>query len=331
MSVVVYDTEEFHKESPIIDVVTVWYNRGYRVVESIGSIIEQDMSGFRVFAVNDGSTDDTAEQLAAMIPVARRHGVELVVWNKENEGFTRSLKRCIEERTTAPFIGLHGAGDISYPTRLSTLLALIQRDDSYAAAGCGVRTVGRDGAFRGNRQYDGVAQRDLIRGTIPKPATHECSIIRRSSYDAIDGYREFFQYAQDSDLWIRLSRIGRIVNTPEILFDKIEIAESVSADWRRSLTQRKYSTLAIQAGIAVDRGDDDPIVRLTEARRSSGSRNDNAWERAVDPRLLLQRFRFGKRIGAAVRDGHIDIAAGITAHLVGTWLRAIAWRLSGRR
>ncbi len=309
--------------APIIDVVTVWYNRAYRVAESIGSIIAQDLTGYRVFAVDDGSTDDTLERLREMVAPARERGVELVVWAKENEGFTRSLKRCIEERTTAPYIGLHGSGDISYPSRLSTLLALLETDAGNAAAGCGVRVVTPDGNTLSTRTFDGIAPRDLVHGKVPKPATHECAVIRRSAYESIGGYREFFRYAQDSDLWVRLSRVGTIVNTPEILFEKVAIAESVSADWRKSLAQRKYSTLALQAGIAVDRGQVDPIPEL--AAISDGTN----WQRAVDPRQLLARFRFWKRIGGAIRDGRWREAVGLLQELIAAYFAAVVWWLRG--
>ncbi len=307
----------------LVDVVTVWYNRGYRVAESIGSIIQQDLKGYRVFAVDDGSTDDTGQRLEEMVEPARKNGVELIVWSKENEGFTRSLKRCIEERTSAPFIGLHGAGDISYPQRLSTLLELLQKDERYVAAGCGVRVLDDRGQERSRRIVDEFPQRNLVNGVFPKPATHECAVIRRTAYDVIGGYREFFKYAQDSDFWIRLSRIGPIVNTPTILFEKVGIPESVSADWRKSLLQRKYSTLALQAGKAVDQGRPDPIPNIA----ANGETN---WERAVDPRLLLKRFRFGRRIAATLRDGRIAAAAGLSAEAFKAAVRSIEWTITRR-
>lgn len=327
------------EDVPTVDVVTVWYNRGYRVEASIGSIITQDLARYRVFAVDDGSTDDTVSRLRAMVGPARERGVELIVWAKENEGFTRSLKRCIEEKTTAPLIGLHGAGDISHPRRLSTLVDLLAKSERYAAAGCGVQITSPEGTPIGLRTLDGAAPRDLQNGRVPKPATHECAIIRRSAYDAIGGYREFFRYAQDSDLWIRLSRVGEIVNTPEILFDKVAIQESVSADWRRSLLQRKYSTLALQAGIAVDNGEADPIPTIAAGRatrvdtaRSTGDNAgpnrreaDRSWERAVDPRILLSRFHFWKRIGASIRDGRLNDAAGLTKEVLTEYGRAFLW------
>lgn len=296
--------------------VTVWYNRGYRVADSIGSIINQDIERYRVLAVDDGSTDDTRERLETMVAPARDRGVELVVWAKENEGFTRSLKRCIEEWTTAPYIGLHGAGDISLPSRLSTLVALLEADRRHVAAGCGVRVVDPDGTTLFTKTLDGVAPRDLASGTVPKPATHECAVIRRSAYDAIGGYREFFQYAQDSDLWVRISRVGPVLNTPEILFEKVRIPESVSADWQKSLLQRKYSTLAIQCGIAFDAGDGDFIDDL----------DTSDWQQLVNPYYLLGRFRFWRRIGSAILRRRGREALGLLLEYVRTVVRLVIWR-----
>ncbi len=299
-----------------IDVVTVWYNRAYRVEESIGSIIHQDFEGYRVFAVDDGSTDDTRARLEAMIPAARRAGVELIVWGKDNEGFTVSLKRCIEERTTAPFIGLHGSGDVSSPRRLSVLFRLLQENKEAVAAGCSVRVRSPEGRVIHTRIRDGIAPRNLVDNVIPKPATHECAVIRRKDYDAIGGYRPFFRYAQDSDLWIRLSRRGPIVNTADILFDKITIPESVSASWKKSLLQHKYSTLAIQNGIVVDRGGTDMIPLLDPLD----------WERSVDPRRLLQRFPFLRRGVSAAIHGRSGEAIGLAGEYMKTLGRTFTWR-----
>lgn len=290
------------------------------------------MCGYRVFAVDDGSTDDTAEHLRRMIEPARQRGVELVVWSKNNEGFTRSLKRCIEEKTTAPFIGLHGSGDVSYPARLSTLLELIQQNEHTVAAGCGVRVVTPKGETITTRTYEGIAVRDLPNGTIPRPATHECTLIRRSAYEAIGGYREFFYFAQDSDLWIRLSRLGTVVNTGTVLFDKVEIPQSISADWKKSLIQRKYSTLALQAGLAVDRGERDPIEEIvTSADPGETEPPSRRWQRCVDPRLLLSRFSFRRRIARAVFRFRFGAALGLARELVVTRVRAIIWSLRSLR
>lgn len=304
---------------PKIEVVTVWYNRAYRVQESIGSILSQEMEGYRVIAVDDGSTDDTAARLKEMESVAAAAGVELLLWSKENQGFTRSLKRAIEEKSSAPYIALHGSGDISLPKRLSTLLAILEKNPSYAAAGCGVRVTGPGGDTLAVRQKEGVAERDLERGVIPKPCTHECTLIRRSAYEQIGGYRGFFRFAQDSDLWIRLSRVGEIVNTPEVLFEKVLIPESVSANWRKGVLQKKYSTLAIQNGLAVDRGEGDFIERI----------DHHEWQRAVDPVLFARRFHFGRRIYKAAKRGALGEAFGLSWEFLWTGASALRRALAG--
>jgi hypothetical protein len=89
-------------------------------------------------------------------------------------------------------------------------------------------------------------------------------MFRRDAYVAVGGYRRQFRYAQDVDLWWRLSAHGGARCIDEVLYDYRFAPGCISAD--RADMQRKFATLATTANAARLRGDsEEPFLDQAEA------------------------------------------------------------------
>jgi hypothetical protein len=59
------------------------------------------------------------------------------------------------------------------------------------------------------------------------------SVFRRSAYEKVGGYRAQFYFAQDLDLWVRLTEVGDYAVVPEVLYQAVVTPDSISGRHRR--------------------------------------------------------------------------------------------------
>lgn len=238
---------------PRVSVVSAFYNRGSRVRESVGSVLAQTYPNLELVIVDDGSTDDTLAELQAF------DDPRLTIISRGNRGFVASINEAIRASTGA-FVAIHGSGDLSFPERIARQAQVLIDDPAIGVVGCWVEddeTVG-DGTlvFRppaGLPFHQALLGRNLF--------THGETMFRRALYDQVGGYREFFRYAQDRDLWLRISRHAEYAIVPEILYRRFKPAGGVSADPQKLVLQAYLSDFAVQCAQAVDRGEADPLER----------------------------------------------------------------------
>jgi len=238
---------------PLVSVVSAFYNRGDRVAESVGSILAQTYPNLEVVIVDDGSRDDTLAQLQAL------NDPRLRIITRENRGFVASINEAVRA-SRGEIVAIHGSGDLSLPDRIARQAQALIDDATIGVVGCWVENdeTGAEGsrlfqAPGGLPFHTTLLKRNLF--------THGEAMFRRSLYDRVGGYREFFRFAQDRDLWLRISRFAEYAIVPEVLYRRYKPEGGVSADPEKLVLQAYLSDFAVQCARAVDRGERDPIDR----------------------------------------------------------------------
>ncbi len=228
---------------PRVSVVCACYNRADYIRDTIDSLLTQDLHSFEVVVVNDGSDDPRVRDVLDSYNDPR-----LRVIHQQNTGFTRAICRAIES-SSAPIIAIQGAGDVSHPERLRRQLEFLESNQDLIGVGCSIRHVVVGGRYSGfeeiRRPKSPVAVHDdIIKNN---PFTHGEVMFRRVVYDKVGGYRPFFKYAQDRDLWLRMSLHGSFGFCPEVLYDRRSFSDGgVSSSHKKGLSQRKMSYIAIE-------------------------------------------------------------------------------------
>ena len=195
------------------------YNGARYLRASLDSVIGQQGVDHEVIAVNDGSTDESGQIL--MEYAAR--DTRLRVLQQDNTGLTRALIRgCAEAR--GRYIARHDADDLSSPGRLKLQAEYLASHPSVTLAGCWTRYIGpeeeelflwmRDETpDEATRQLRAARLRNL-RGL----GGHGSAMFRRDDYVSVGGYRPQFYFAQDLDLWSRLTERGHVGFVREFLY-----------------------------------------------------------------------------------------------------------------
>jgi glycosyltransferase involved in cell wall biosynthesis len=195
---------------PRISVVIPCHNREGTIARALESVFSQDSAADEVIVVDDASTDNSRS-------VASEYPIKLLV-NPTNVGAGASRNRGIAAASGA-LIACLDSDDWWLDEHLRTMRALHARFPTAVAMASGVR-----------RQGPRMPAAKVSPGRIPTlqlvdafeqsfaacPMPHQSTVLRKDAARAIGGYTEDLRHADDFDLYLRLSRVGPFVLSPEI-------------------------------------------------------------------------------------------------------------------
>ena len=197
---------------PAISVlIPVWHAVRF-LPAALESVLGQTFTDFEVIAIDDGTSDGSAEVLAAF--AARDSRVRVV--RQENQGIVASLNRALE-LARAPLVARMDHDDVSRPDRFAKQIAYLRQHPEVAAVSGAMDVIDQDGTYLRTDEFPtlpaAIASELLYRNCICHPAV----IARADALRKVGGYRKNAQFAEDYDLWLRLSEAGQVANLPDVL------------------------------------------------------------------------------------------------------------------
>lgn len=220
-----------------ISVVMPVRNGAAFITAALESLLGQTLPPAEIIVVDDGSTDDTAAVVAAI--AARAPSIQLV--RQPPSGIAPARQRGADA-ARQPFLACLDADDIAEPERFALQLAAFDRDPGLVLCGGAAWEIDGDGKRIGERNYalDHVELSQILESW--NPFLHSTVLMRRDAFDRVGGYRGAFSVAEDYDLWLRLSEIGRVCNLP----DKLAHYRM----WPGSTTSTRYLKMEFIADLA---------------------------------------------------------------------------------
>jgi len=198
---------------PEVSIVLPVYNSQRYLAETIESALSQTFTNFELVAVDDESTDDSSDILKRYADadsrvriLQRSHGGIVAA---RNEGMAAAR---------GEFIAAMDHDDVMLPERLALQVAFLRaHPDCVAVGGAGllIDPEGDPLIERHHPTEPDEIEAELFAGR--NPIIQPCVMIRRESVAAIGGYREQCNFAEDYDLFLRLSDLGRLANLPQVL------------------------------------------------------------------------------------------------------------------
>ncbi len=184
---------------PRVSVIIASYNYGRYIGQALQSVLDQTFADWELIIVDDGSTDETFQQVQPFMadPRVRYH------W-QENRGQS-AAKNVGIRLTQAPLIAFLDADDAWRPTKLEKQVALFDVDSELGVAYTNGQLMDPHGGIVGemNRTLvrgDVLAQ--SIRYTVPPFSS---TVVRRSVLDDVGAFDETISLAVDYDLWLRVA------------------------------------------------------------------------------------------------------------------------------
>ena len=228
---------------PAVSVLMGVWNGAPRVGEAVGSVLGQTMGDLELIVIDDGSTDATPAILASF------RDSRLRVERRARGGLTSALNQALG-LARAPLVARLDADDVAMPERLARQCAFLETHPDVGLLGTGAREVdpsGHEIATVSPPTDDAALRGVLIRRN---PFVHSSMVMRRAAVELVNGYDAGFPVAQDYDLWMRMSRVTRMANLPELLVLRRILPGRVTAtrDTERLRAEARVRWRAVRAG-----------------------------------------------------------------------------------
>ncbi len=189
---------------PLVSVIMPTYNRGPRLVEAIESVLAQTYPAVELIVVDDGSTDDTAQRLAAY------RGRITTTLSQPNQGQAAARNQGIRASTGA-FIAFLDDDDLMFPTKIAQQMRYLQNHPEVGLVTCrhyrmdeAGNKVSRAGLLPEGEVFSQLALSDFIWAGAP--------LLRRECLETVGEFDTNLpwrgRFAEDWDLWLRLAGAG---------------------------------------------------------------------------------------------------------------------------
>lgn len=197
--------------TPTVSVLLPVYNAERYLERAVRSVLEQTFSDFEAIAVDDGSKDNSKKILERFAASDAR----IRVISRPNTGIVGALNDGLAV-ARGEFIARMDGDDISLPGRFQAEIDHLRAHPDCIAVGTAVQIIDSRGAVvdRYNPPFEHepiVAE--LLRGN-GGALIHPAAMFRAAALRKVSGYDQAFCKVEDLDLYLRLSREGRLANIP---------------------------------------------------------------------------------------------------------------------
>ena len=207
--IVVYRRGNQSMTRPSVSVIIPTYNRAELICQTIENVFQQTYQDLEIIIVDDGSTDNTLEKLAAF-------GEKIHVITQANAGASAARNRGAKV-ANGEMIAFQDSDDVWMPTKLEKQVEALQKAGSNIS--CCLCNAEMHFADRSTTSFDlAWLQPGIESGLWTNVAEvlsttsvlfNQCSLIRSETFKKIGGFDEQYRYMEDYDLPLRLSLESR--------------------------------------------------------------------------------------------------------------------------
>jgi glycosyltransferase involved in cell wall biosynthesis len=206
---------------PRVSVIIPSYNHGKYIAETLNSILVQSFQDIEIVITDDGSTDNTVEEIKKFSDPR----IRLFIF-KENQGACVAANNCIRH-SKGDYISMLSSDDIFLPDKLEKQVRFLDENKDYSAVFSQALIIDEDGTDfeeKGHFYYSIFDQANRTRyewlnyfffnGNC---LCHPSMLIRAKCYEYLGYYNPRFAQLPDFDFYIRLCFRENIFILPEKL------------------------------------------------------------------------------------------------------------------
>ena len=198
-----------NKKSPLITVLMPVYNGATYLTVAIDSILNQTFSDFEFLIIDDGSTDQSIDQIMSYDDPR----IQLIK-NKNNRGQSETLNKGLS-LARGKYIARMDQDDISMPERLKKQLDFMENNSDVDVCGSWLQLMGK---YNGIIELETQSEEIKISLLTNQNLAHSAVMIRKSTLVKYDlNYNPTLTVGNDYDLWVRMLEYCSFANLPEPL------------------------------------------------------------------------------------------------------------------
>ncbi len=135
------------------------------------------------------------------------------------------------------YVAILDHDDLMNRNRIQIQFDFLENNPEVCAIGSSIRLIDSSGKVIGHQVYESNPQKVRRALLYKTPLAHPSAMIKRSAVNMIGGYRDFYDTAEDFDLWLRLSEFYNLSNLVENLTDyRLHESQVTSTSRYRNLT-----------------------------------------------------------------------------------------------
>ncbi len=266
-----------------VSVVMSVYNADRYLEQAVKSILDQTLEAFEFIVIDDGSTDGSRSILRSF------SDERLVIIEQSNQGLPKALNRGIT-RARSPLIARMDADDIALPSRLQEQVDFLDRNPEHVGVGSNAFVIDEYGRY----VYTTNEPRadESLRSRLPEtPFIHPSSMFRKEAFEAAGGYCEQMFTAQDTVLFNRMMRWGKVANLAKPLIKYRIVPTAIT---KRGKVSRTYSRIMRRAILENRISSEDAAYLLSNWKQRRPQERAVAYHTFLAKKLLWNSHRPGE-------------------------------------
>ncbi len=190
-----------------VSVVVPAFNAERYLCATLNSILGQSLTPHEIIVVNDGSTDSTLQIISDFSHVYS----SVLVISQDNQGLP-AARNAGKELATGNYIAFCDSDDLWEPEKLKRQVTYLEMHPEFLAAVSMYSTFTNNQIHRmsGRRPYLPINPRNLLWGTSWLPGSASSILMRNDPETAKLAFDESLTFAEDLDMWIQISTLGKI-------------------------------------------------------------------------------------------------------------------------
>lgn len=235
---------------------------------AIKSILVQTFKDWELIVCHDG--DGHYMEFLNQTKKLLKNKLKLI--DTKGNNLAKSLNIAIST-SQGDYLARLDADDIMTHDRLEQQVSLLEKDDNLIVAGGQVITIDeRDKIVKNSMRYS-TSNEDLKANLLNKvPFAHPTVLMRKSIIESVGCYDQRMQFAEDYDLWLRLSPLGEFTNLASpILGYRIH---SNQTSYNRAIDTLFYMIFGLINFVHQDTSNSDESVSIASIKSRIASLSD---------------------------------------------------------
>jgi glycosyltransferase involved in cell wall biosynthesis len=196
---------------PKISVIMSVYNGEKYLKLAVESILNQSFKDFEFIIIDDGSVDKSLDLLRDF----QKSDERIKIISRKNKGLIASLNEGVG-LAQGEYIARMDTDDISKIDRLEKQVKYME-ENNLVVCGTWAEAIDSLGNKIKDMNYPPSEKKIKSFALLHNPFIHPSVMFRKDIFEKVGGYRNFFKYIEDYELWTRIIFKYKTGNIPEAL------------------------------------------------------------------------------------------------------------------
>ena len=191
--------------SPLVSIIIPSYNQAHFLEFTIQSVLEQDYPNIEIIVVDGGSTDGSLD-------IIKRYADRFTWWvSEKDKGHADALNKGFA-RAKGGILAWLNSDDTYYPGAIADAVRVLQENPDVGMVYADADLTDENGKIIGRFASRQTDYKKLLRASVHIPQA--TTFFRADLYRQVGPLSLSLFFAFDYDLWVRLSKVSRLLYVP---------------------------------------------------------------------------------------------------------------------